>query len=88
MQETPKFSFLSINLVTGRKNQIRVHMAEMGHPIVGDSKYGPKEVKNRSLMLHSYQLELTHPFKKQRMTFEAKPPRYLTALLDTNNSPR
>lgn len=82
LKETAKFSLLKINLLTGRKNQIRVHMAELGHPVLGDSKYGPNEVKNRDLMLHSYKLEITHPFSKKRLTFEAKPPRYFQALMD------
>jgi RluA family pseudouridine synthase len=82
LKETAKFSLLKINLLTGRKNQIRVHMAELGHPVVGDMKYGPNEVKNRDLMLHSYKLEITHPFNKKRLTFEAKPPRYFQALIE------
>lgn len=82
LKETPKFSLLKINLLTGRKNQIRVHMSDLGHPIVGDKKYGPNEVVNRNLMLHSYRLELTHPFNKKRLSFEVKPPRYFQALME------
>ncbi len=82
LKETPKFSLLKINLETGRKNQIRVHMAELGHPVVGDEKYGPKEVKNRNLMLHSYRLEITHPHSKKRLSFEVKPPRPFQALIE------
>ncbi|WP_347359431.1 RNA pseudouridine synthase, partial [Bdellovibrio sp.] len=40
LKETDKFSLLKINLLTGKKNQIRVHLSEEGHPIVGDAKYG------------------------------------------------
>ncbi len=81
LKETAKFALLKVNLLTGRKNQIRVHMAELGHPVVGDWKYGPNEVKNRDMMLHSYRLEITHPFSKKRLTFEVKPPRYFQAIM-------
>jgi len=83
IRETPKYSLIRISLVTGRKNQIRVHMADLGHPIVGDSKYGPREPANRNLMLHAWRLELTHPFTKKPLMFEAPPPRYFEALLGT-----
>jgi RluA family pseudouridine synthase len=82
-RETPKFSLVRLSLITGRKNQIRVHMAEIGHPVVGDKKYGPKEVVNRNLMLHAWKLEFAHPFTKKRLTFEVQPPRYFQALLET-----
>lgn len=81
IRETPKYSLVRVSLVTGRKNQIRVHMADLGHPIVGDSKYGPGEPKNRNLMLHAWKLEFPHPFSKKPLSFEAPPPSYFDALL-------
>lgn len=81
LAESPKFSLLKVNLKTGRKNQIRVHLAELGHPVVGDKKYGPKEVANRDLMLHAWKLEINHPFNKKRLSFVAQPPRYLQVLV-------
>lgn len=48
LRETDKYSLVKINLLTGRKNQIRVHMAELGHPIVGDEKYGHAPVQQSS----------------------------------------
>lgn len=86
LKSTPKFALLEVDLQTGRKNQIRVHMADLKHPIVGDKKYGPGETPNRNLMLHSWKLELTHPFNKKRLSFEAAPPRYLTALVPLDAS--
>jgi RluA family pseudouridine synthase len=86
LQETPKYSLVQINLLTGRKNQIRVHMADMGNPVVGDAKYGvsrgpDKTSKSKSsgplvkqLALHSQTLTITHPHSKKRITFTAKPP--------------
>lgn len=44
IKENAKYSLLKINLLTGRKNQIRVHMADIGHPVVGDDRYGPKKI--------------------------------------------
>ena len=49
LKETQHFSLVKINLITGRKNQIRVHMADIGHPVVGDPKYGTKETKKHHL---------------------------------------
>ena len=51
-----QFSLLKINLLTGRKNQIRVHLSEMGHPIVGDKKYGSKYNFLKRLALHANKL--------------------------------
>jgi tRNA pseudouridine32 synthase/23S rRNA pseudouridine746 synthase/23S rRNA pseudouridine1911/1915/1917 synthase len=77
MKETSQFSLLKINLLTGKKNQIRVHLAEEGHPIVGDPKYGKDSVsKYKNLLLHSYSLEFTHPFSKKRVLVQAKVPDY------------
>ena len=80
LKENEKYSLVKINLLTGRKNQIRVHMADLGHPVVGDSKYGKNE-KIKDLMLHSASIEFTHPFSKKRMKFSAEVPHYFRALV-------
>ena len=67
-------SLLEISLLTGRKNQIRVHVADKGWPIVGDGKYGRKIRDNKRLALHSHQLTFAHPFSGEMMTFEAPVP--------------
>lgn len=82
LKETSKFSLVKINLLTGRKNQIRVHMADLGNPLVGDSKYGPKHAPSQNLALHSAGLELTHPFRGERMFFTAMPPGHFKNLVD------
>lgn len=84
LKETDKFSLLRINLLTGKKNQIRVHMAEQGHPLVGDAKYGKSSTFFKDLRLHSALLEITHPHNKQRMTFKAPVPGYFKSLIDFN----
>ena len=60
---------LIITLVTGRKNQIRAHLAYIGHPIIGDKKY-KSNIKTNRLMLHAYFLEFTHPITNEKITLE------------------
>lgn len=64
------YALLEISLITGRKNQIRVHMADMGHPIAGDRKYGAKTNPMRRMALHACHLSFTHPTTpEKRMEF-------------------
>lgn len=65
-------TLFDIKLHTGRQHQIRVQMAHMGCPLVGDTKYGVSENKE-NLCLCSYKLEFMHPTLKENMTFEIKP---------------
>ena len=76
VREGHGFSVLDVVLLTGRKNQIRVHLAEHGNPILGDSKYGRPRDPHRFLALHARFLALNHPVTGQRMTFEAEVPAY------------
>lgn len=84
VHETEHYSLLKINLLTGKKNQIRVHLSEAGHPIVGDTKYGPTPSRFKELMLHSFSIEITHPFKKERVRFEAPVPEHFKRLIKYN----
>ena len=59
--ENKEYTMLSLNLKTGRKNQIRVQLADMGNPIVGDKKYGIKKDPIRRMALVANTLELIHP---------------------------
>lgn len=81
LKETDQFSLLKINLLTGKKNQIRVHLAGEGHPIVGDAKYGKGGSKYKDLCLHSAVLEITHPFNKKRLRFTAPVPAYFQKIV-------
>ena len=74
MKEVGKRALLEISLLTGRKNQIRVHLADKGWPIVGDSKYGRKIRDNKRLALHSHILTFDHPYNGKRVTFKSAPP--------------
>ena len=63
-------SLVSIKLPTGRKNQIRVHFADAGHPVLGDVKYGG--MKNSRLQLHSARIEFVHPHSAKRVTVDSR----------------
>ncbi len=67
---------LELEPVTGRSHQLRVHLAAIGHPILGDALYAPAAVQGRSsrLMLHASKLALTHPQSGLRMQFQSAAP--------------
>ena len=62
-------ALLEVELLTGRTHQIRAHMAHVGHPLVGDGKYGAKDNK-KNIALYCSKITLTHPYTKEEMTFE------------------
>ena len=71
-----RYSILEVTLETGRRNQIRVHLAEAGHPVVGDTMYGRGlDDELRRLGLHAARLGFVHPRSKERVTFTAAVPR-------------
>ena len=76
------YSLVECELVTGRKNQIRVHMADLGHPVVGDLKYGSGNDPMRRLGLHAYMLSFTHPVTGKFMRFETPVPALFEKCLD------
>ena len=63
IENNNKYSLLDINIETGRRNQIRVQLANIGHPIIGDKKYG--KVKYKRMMLEAYYLKFVHPVTKK-----------------------
>ncbi len=69
------YTLLDVQLETGRKNQIRVHLADIGHPVVGDKKYGAKTNPFKRLGLHSYVLSFKHPVTGKPLRFESKMPK-------------
>ena len=83
LRESAAYSLLEIDLRTGRKNQIRVHCADRGFPVVGDKKYGNKlkDVGMRRLMLHAAAITFNHPHSGEPITIEAKPPVYFEILM-------
>jgi tRNA pseudouridine32 synthase/23S rRNA pseudouridine746 synthase/23S rRNA pseudouridine1911/1915/1917 synthase len=81
LRTTDQYSLLELELLTGRKHQIRVQLSDEGCPVVGDKKYGapPKGVKR--LALHARSLTIAHPHSKEPMTFITKIPGYFTSLM-------
>ncbi len=78
------FTYIEVNIKTGRTHQIRVHMAEIGYPIVGDEVYsnGKNPFGIRGQMLHAYKLEFVHPTTKKKVEFEAPLPEYFKDVLE------
>ena len=74
LKETGKFSLVEIHLLTGRKHQIRVHFADMGHPVAGDKKYGDESLASKRLALHARSISFTHPFNGRLMSFDTGMP--------------
>lgn len=89
------YSLLLIDLLTGRKNQIRVHMADIGHPVVGDDKYGEifRGCRCKRLALHAWSLSFPHPYNGRPMRFHTGMPAFVGALVghcrlpETGDSP-
>ncbi len=84
LQESDKYSLLEVDLLTGRKNQIRVHFAEKGWPVAGDKKYGRKEKGIKRLTLHAASITIVHPFTREEMTFEVRIPGYFYSLVSSH----
>lgn len=80
IKQSKGFSMLDVEIETGRKNQIRVHMKDIGHNIIGDKKYGSKIDPIRRLGLHAHVLEIIHPTTKELMTFTAPIPQQFASL--------
>ena len=75
------YSLLELKLETGRKNQIRVHMQDLKHPIVGDTKYGNGDDPIGRLGLHAFKLCFYHPVTGERMEFETPYPSSFKSLI-------
>ncbi len=74
LDRTTEHSLVEFKLETGRKNQIRVHSADMGHPVCGDIKYGNGDDPIHRLCLHAYMLCFYHPVTRQPMEFQTMIP--------------
>ena len=68
------YSLMELQLETGRKNQIRVHMQSLGHPVVGDARYGCETDRSDVWQLHAFKLCFYHPLTGERMEFETPYP--------------
>ena len=82
------YTLLKVKIYTGRTHQIRVHLAEIGYPVVGDEVYsnGKNEFGVHGQMLHSTSLEFVHPIAGEKLHFEAPLPKYFKEILDKLNN--
>ena len=78
------YSMVELKLETGRKNQIRVHMKDKGHPVVGDRRYGNGEDPLGRLCLHAFKLCFFHPVTREKMEFQEEYPSSFKGLLNKN----
>lgn len=91
LKQARDLALLEVDLLTGRKHQIRVHLADIGHPVVGDEKYGKENQAHKRLALHATSISFRHPSSGEQMTFETKVPEYFSKLvgsLDVVNAQR
>jgi len=78
---TQRYSLLEVTLITGRKNQIRVHLSDIGHPIVGDPWYGEDGRPQPRMALHAWSLSFKHPFSGKPLSFLSDIPAFFTKLV-------
>ena len=81
LRQTRIFALMELDLITGRKHQIRVHLAGIGHAVVGDQKYGKKDRGHSRLALHASAISFRHPFLGQQLAFESPAPAYFYQLV-------
>jgi 23S rRNA pseudouridine1911/1915/1917 synthase len=86
MRENRAYSFVKLLISTGRKNQIRVHMKELGHPVAGDKKYGAATNPLKRLALHASLLEIRHPVTRQPLVIRANAGRKFTLPYEKNKA--
>lgn len=86
--EKDNYSLLDVHIDSGRKNQIRVHLGDIGHNVIGDDKYGNPSNPIKRLGLHAYELELVHPLTGKTLKFVAPVPKEFNTLFPnfTGNS--
>lgn len=76
LKRLPRQTVLRVELLTGRKNQIRVHFAEAGHPLLGDRMYGRGNAPR--LALHAWKMTFTHPRTRERVEIVCPPPEFFS----------
>jgi len=80
IKSNSNYSLVKVKLETGRKNQVRVHMQDLGHPVIGDAKYGSKVNPIKRLGLHAWELNFIHPVTKEVFNFQTPLPGKFKAL--------
>lgn len=75
IKEKEGYSLLDVNIDSGRKNQIRVHLGDIGHNVIGDDKYGKPTNPLKRLGLHAYELDIKDPYTGKMFKFRAPTPK-------------
>lgn len=86
LKTTPDYSLVELKLQTGRKNQIRVHMKDIGHPVAGDTKYGDGKNPIGRLCLHAFKLNFHHPRTGEYMEFEIPFPQNFVRIFERSEN--
>lgn len=86
LKRLERCTFLECTLETGRTHQIRVHLASIWHPVLGDKTYGKKNNPEERMMLHAYKLVFTHPRTKKEIKLETEIPSRFSVFLDSSRS--
>ncbi|MCH9633055.1 MAG: Ribosomal large subunit pseudouridine synthase D [Chlamydiae bacterium] len=81
IDQNEDYALIKLNLHTGRKNQIRVHLSSANHAIIGDVKYGAEPIGGSAIALYAHHLEFIHPVSNKRMSFRSKPPFMFSRIL-------
>ena len=74
LQRVESGTLIAVRLETGRTHQIRIHLCAVGHPVIGDRLYAPKEWQDGPIQLHAAFLAIDHPVTGERVSFYAPPP--------------
>lgn len=88
IEKRKDFAIVEVNPLTGRTNQIRIHFKEIGHPILGETKYAFRRdfrIRHKRLCLHAKGLEFTHPVRKDILSLYAPLPSHMKDFLNTHN---
>lgn len=80
IKENKDYSMLDVHIDSGRKNQIRVHLGDLGHHVIGDDKYGNPVNPLKRLGLHAYELIIEHPFTHKVLKFNSPMPKEFDSL--------
>ena len=82
IKNTNKYTLLDINIKTGRKNQIRATLSSLGHPLIGDKKYGATKNPISRLGLHNYYLKFNHPITNAQIELTTKVPKEFAEIFE------
>ncbi len=74
LERFSKTALVEVELLTGRKHQIRLQMSHLGHPIIGDGKYGARPIPQSGICLHAYRLSFIHPTTRIELDFHCDHP--------------